>query len=98
MTTPVAVLRTAPDQWRERLAAELEAAARRVRTCEGRPTAIGIIVVEAAAGDGTDVHVYTTHEGRDMLRLMAGCSILARRLDDAMEVVAAGPAPTEVDP
>ncbi|MFA5153220.1 MAG: hypothetical protein WC554_11715 [Clostridia bacterium] len=96
--TAVAVLRTAPDQWRERLALELEAAARRVRACEGRPAAVGIIVVEAGVGEDNDVHVYTAHEGVDHLRLMAGCHILARRIDDVMEVVAAGPAPTDVDP
>lgn len=69
------------DSSREAIAAELEDAARRVRAMPGRPTAVGIILVSIEDGDG---QLYTTHEGRDLLRLMAGCAVLERRLDHSM--------------
>jgi hypothetical protein len=77
------------DSTREAIAAELEDAARRVRQMAGRPTAVGIILVSVEDGDG---QLYTAHEGRDLLRLMAGCSVLVRRLDSAMVCRDEGPA------
>ena len=91
MSVSVVELRTTTDDQRERIAVELEDAARRVRTATGRPTACGIVVVIAGMGDSMETHVYTAHEGRDLLRLMAGCAILARRIDDSLDCVDAPP-------
>ena len=68
---------------REALARELEDAARRVRRSPGRPTAVGIVVV--AVEDG-DAQVYTTLEGRDLMRLAYGAWQLAKRCSASMLV------------
>jgi len=78
----VTELRPAPDQWRERLAEELEAAARRVRNLDGRPTSLGIILVSLEHGERC---VYTVHEGHEQLSLMGACFTLAARIDASLE-------------
>jgi hypothetical protein len=63
-----------------------------VRLGQGRPIAVGIVLVYI---ENDDCVVYTAHEGRDKLGLIAGCHSLARRLDDELVHRAAPPGPDE---
>lgn len=65
---------------REKIAQELEDAAVRVRSSTSTPIGVGIVIYLADDDNG---QVHTSYVGAGLLGLMAGCSILSRRLDEA---------------